>query len=110
MEDTNRRKQIIYRANHRGIKEMDIIVGRYATEKAMTMDPADLDLFETILNQPDRDLFSWHKGFSHEERQVSIGVQTIQINFTNVNAINININITVINVHFRSVNTDGVTD
>jgi antitoxin CptB len=62
MDDTNRRKQIIYRANHRGIKEMDIIVGRYATEKAMTMDPADLDLFETILNQPDRDLFSWFTG------------------------------------------------
>ncbi len=41
---------------------MDIILGRYATEKAMTMDPADLDLFETILNQPDRDLLSWFAG------------------------------------------------
>ncbi|MEC9343422.1 MAG: succinate dehydrogenase assembly factor 2, partial [Pseudomonadota bacterium] len=33
-EDTGkRRKQLVYRANHRGIKEMDIILGEFARER-----------------------------------------------------------------------------
>ena len=40
-EDLRRRKQMIYRANHRGIKEMDIVLGGYANAHVMEMADAD---------------------------------------------------------------------
>ena len=62
MNDTNRRKQILYRANHRGIKEMDIILGGYADAQVMSMSEAELDEFEAIMNEHDRDLLMWFTG------------------------------------------------
>lgn len=62
MDDTNRRKQMIYRANHRGIKEMDIILGRFASARVMDMDLADLEKFHVIMEENDRDLLSWFTG------------------------------------------------
>ena len=60
--DQNRRKQMIYRSNHRGIKEMDIILGRYADEHVMRMSPDELNAFEVIMDEMDRDLLSWFTG------------------------------------------------
>jgi antitoxin CptB len=62
MNDTNRRKQILYRANHRGIKEMDIILGGYADAHVMSMSGAELNQFEAIMNEHDRDLLMWFTG------------------------------------------------
>lgn len=62
MNDTNRRKQLIYRANHRGIKEMDIILGGFADRHVMGLDAESLDLFEAIMAEADRDLLSWFTG------------------------------------------------
>ena len=52
------------RANHRGIKEMDIILGRYAEARLDGMDPAALDLFEALLSENDQDLYQWITGQS----------------------------------------------
>ena len=57
-----RRKQMLYRANHRGIKEMDIILGGYADAHIMAMPASALDDFERILSQLDRDLLMWFTG------------------------------------------------
>ncbi len=62
MPDTYRRKQMIYRANHRGIKEMDIILGGYADGFVMKMSAAELDAFEMIMDELDRDLLTWFTG------------------------------------------------
>jgi len=62
MSDTAKRKQIIYRANHRGIKEMDILLGGYADARVMTMDDAELASFEALMAESDRDLLSWFTG------------------------------------------------
>ena len=62
MNDTNRRKQLIYRANHRGIKEMDIILGGFAERHVMGLDTASLDLLEAIMAESDRDLLTWFTG------------------------------------------------
>ncbi len=61
-EDIRRRKQMIYRANHRGIKEMDIVIGGYADAHVMGMDDETLNAFEAIMDESDRDLFSWFTG------------------------------------------------
>lgn len=61
-DDQYRRKQLIYRANHRGIKEMDIILGGYADAHVMTMGPGKLDQLEKLMGESDRDLLTWFTG------------------------------------------------
>lgn len=62
MADTAKRKQMIYRANHRGIKEMDILIGGYASAYVMDMDDDTLVSFEALMDESDRDLLSWFTG------------------------------------------------
>jgi antitoxin CptB len=56
-DDTDlRRRRAIYRACHRGTKEMDWIIGRFAAAALPGM-PADrLALFERMLSLPDPEL------------------------------------------------------
>ena len=54
-----RRKRLLWRASHRGIKEMDIVLGRFAELRLAEMTDAELAELETIIDIPDQDLFSW---------------------------------------------------
>ena len=54
-----RRRRAAYRANHRGTKEMDWIVGRYATEVLPGLNGEALERFEQFLNLPDPELHQW---------------------------------------------------
>jgi antitoxin CptB len=51
-----RRRRAAYRACHRGTKEMDWILGRYAEAALSAMPLASLGLFERLLSLPDPDL------------------------------------------------------
>ncbi len=57
-----KQKQLIYRANHRGIKEMDIILGRFANEFLQSFSASQLSEFEELATQNDRDLLCWFTG------------------------------------------------
>lgn len=57
-----RRKQLLYRANHRGIKEMDILLGGFAAAHVARLDDAELDLLEALMEETDRDLLTWFTG------------------------------------------------
>jgi antitoxin CptB len=57
-----RRRRILFRAWHRGIREMDLIMGRFADAAIDTMSDAELDDFERLNEVPDRDLFRWITG------------------------------------------------
>ena len=54
-----RKKRALYRANHRGTKEMDILIGKYAKTELMGMSEGDLEQFEKFLSVPDRELEGW---------------------------------------------------
>ena len=54
-----RRRRASYRAMHRGTKEMDWLLGRYAERHLAGMSEADLALFERLLAMPDPDLQGW---------------------------------------------------
>jgi antitoxin CptB len=58
----HRRRKVLFRAWHRGIREMDLIMGRFADAEIGTMPEADLDEFERLIEVPDRDLFRWITG------------------------------------------------
>lgn len=57
-----RRKRAIYRAQHRGTKELDLILGRYAVEFVPGMDEARLANFEQLLSLLDADIDQWIRG------------------------------------------------
>ena len=52
-----RRKRLRYRASHRGTKEMDILLGRFVDTQLAGLSPAELDVFERLLEVPDQDLY-----------------------------------------------------
>lgn len=54
-----RRRRAAYRAGHRGTKEMDWLLGRYADANLADMDQAALDRFEQFLALPDPELHGW---------------------------------------------------
>jgi antitoxin CptB len=54
-----RRRRLLFRAWHRGIREMDLILGQFADNAIAGIDGADLDEFEAILGEDDNDLFKW---------------------------------------------------
>jgi len=53
-----RRKRLIYRANHRGIKEMDILIGGFANAALGKLTADELSQFEILLEVPDQDLYA----------------------------------------------------
>ena len=54
-----RLKQLQFRSRHRGINEMDQIMGRFAAGHLATLDNALLDQYERLLNLPDLDVYPW---------------------------------------------------
>lgn len=46
----------------RGIKEMDIILSRYADDRLAALDAAQLDLYDALLSENDQDLYQWVTG------------------------------------------------
>jgi antitoxin CptB len=54
-----RRRRAVWRATHRGTKELDILVGRYAEARLPDMAGADLDLFEDFLAVTEAELQRW---------------------------------------------------
>lgn len=51
-----RRRRAAYRAAHRGTKEMDLVLGKFAQARLPGMAGADLSAFEALLLLPDPDL------------------------------------------------------
>lgn len=58
----NRLKRMKMRSMRRGIKEMDIILVRYADDNLSDMDAATLDLYDALLHENDQDLYQWVTG------------------------------------------------
>lgn len=54
-----RRKRLLYRAWHRGMREMDLIMGKFADAEIGVMSEADLETFEQLNEVPDPDLYNW---------------------------------------------------
>lgn len=57
-----RRKRLLFRAQRRGFKEVDIIFGTFAAAELGTMGEAELDQFEALLTAPDQEVYAWLRG------------------------------------------------
>ena len=57
-----RRKRLLFRSWHRGIREMDLVLGRFADAHIAELSDAELDEYETWLEIPDQQIFTWVNG------------------------------------------------
>lgn len=53
------RKRLLYQSHHRGMKEMDLILGGFFQHFFHTLNEEELLHFEELLAFPDQDLYSW---------------------------------------------------
>ena len=56
MDLETRRRRAAYRASHRGTKELDLLLGRYAEAHLSGMDIDGIEAFEQFLSLPDPEL------------------------------------------------------
>ena len=57
-----RRKRLKYRSQHRGTKELDFLLGRFAAERLDALDAAQVARFEALLEAPSPLVYAWVTG------------------------------------------------
>ena len=59
-----RRRRLLFRCWHRGIREMDLVLGRFADAQLTSLSDAELTELERWLEVPDQQIFSWVNGMA----------------------------------------------
>jgi len=57
-----RRRQLLFRCWHRGMRETDLIMGRFADATIATLTEPELAEFERLIEVPDGELLAWVTG------------------------------------------------
>jgi antitoxin CptB len=57
-----RRRRLLFRSWHRGIREMDLVLGRFADVQLAQLSGAELDDYERLLEISDQSFFAWVSG------------------------------------------------
>jgi antitoxin CptB len=57
-----RRRRLLFRCWHRGIREMDLVLGRFADAQLASLSDSELDELERWLDVPDQQIFAWVNG------------------------------------------------
>lgn len=57
-----RRRRILFRSHHRGMLEMDLIMGRFIDAEIANLTETELDDVEALMDAPDPDVYSWATG------------------------------------------------
>ncbi len=58
----NRRRRLIFRAQHRGTYENDLLIGDFVRANIAAMTPGELDALEAVMEFPDAELADWLTG------------------------------------------------
>lgn len=62
MDRATRLKRLAFRASHRGTKEADLLIGGFCDTHAARWSDAEIDWFETLLEEQDVDIMAWAMG------------------------------------------------
>ena len=57
-----RLRRLTMRSNYRGIKEMDLILGRFSAARLASLPAETLDTYDALLAENDQDLYQWITG------------------------------------------------
>lgn len=56
----DRKKRLVFRSWHRGTREMDLIMGRFADAHVAMFSADQVDAYERLLTCQDPDLYDWY--------------------------------------------------
>jgi antitoxin CptB len=62
MDRADRLKRLGFRAWHRGTREADLLIGGFFDRHSRGWDEADLEWFETLIEEQDVDIMAWAIG------------------------------------------------
>ena len=57
-----RRRRLLFRAWHRGMREVDLITGPFADAHLGTLTESEVDEFERLMDVPEPELLAWVMG------------------------------------------------
>ena len=57
-----RRKRLLFRSWHRGMREMDYVLGTFANATIADLNDSELDELEALMQVPDPDMYKWLSG------------------------------------------------
>ena len=60
--ESARIKKLIHRANYRGFREADLILGGFAKAHAHELPEEQVEQFERLLEEKDHDIYDWISG------------------------------------------------
>ena len=82
MEDHETRlKRLRLRSWHRGIKEMDLILGGFADTEMVKLNAQELDEHEIMMSENDHDLYQWVSGQSKVPLEIASAIERIRAHF-----------------------------
>ncbi len=70
----NKRKRLIFRSWHRGMREMDLIMGSFANLHVPKLSESELETYEELLHNNDPDIYDWILGRAEPPANVKTSV------------------------------------
>jgi antitoxin CptB len=77
--DDLRRRRLVFRCWHRGMREVDLLLGRFADARAGDMSDVDLARLEALLDIADADLYAWLTGSRKPDPRHARVVEAIRV-------------------------------
>jgi antitoxin CptB len=75
------RKRLLFRSWHRGTREMDLLLGRFAERNLPTFSKRQVELYEALLEHSDSDLYDWMGGREEPPTVLDHDVMKLLIHF-----------------------------
>lgn len=72
-----RRKRLVFRSWHRGMREMDLLMGTFAEKHLADLTPDQLDQYERLLDLLDPDVYDWILGRTPHPDDVDAGLMAL---------------------------------
>ena len=86
VQKSYRLKRLIYQSNHRGCKELDIVLGSFANLQLSLLSDAELDSYEELCLEDEWQIYYWITGDKEAPQQFKGIILLIQ-QFINKNKI-----------------------
>jgi antitoxin CptB len=77
------RRRLLFQSKHRGVKELDLILGRFAEAHLAGFRLAELEQFAVLLGEPDPDIYDWLVGRVPLPARLQNPVTGLLLDFTN---------------------------
>jgi antitoxin CptB len=75
------RKRLLFRSWHRGTREMDLLLGRFAERHLPIFSARQVALYEALLEFSDNDLYSWMTRREQPPAALDHDVMKLLVNF-----------------------------